>query len=188
MTDHINSNGSDNKDQPANKVGHSSETALHSIKNKFHLFLSKQEALALVLLAQSVAFDIIDYSTLLSCLPTCFGLSSTVLRCFRSYLIDRFQVYQDLFNPFRSRETFTQCPSMFSLGFILFSRNMYYTSVRSLRHPAIKFHFYQTALKGCRGIVFTHGVRMGGRREKVCPGCISETVRFRKLILGRNID
>ena len=24
------------------------------------------------------------------------------------------------------------------------------------------FHFYPTALKGCRGIVFTHGVRMGG--------------------------
>ena len=51
--------------------------------------------------------------------------------------------------------------------------------------------FYPTALKGCRGIVFTHGVRMGawvgGRREKVCPGCISETVRCRKLILGRDI-
>ena len=25
------------------------------------------------------------------------------------------------------------------------------------------FHFYPTALKGCQGIVFTHGVRMGGR-------------------------
>ena len=37
------------------------------------------------------------------------------------------------------------------------------------------------------GIVFTHGVRMGGRREKVCPGCISETVRCKKLILGRDI-
>ena len=24
-------------------------------------------------------------------------------------------------------------------------------------------HFYPTTLKGCRGIVFTHGVRMGGR-------------------------
>ena len=24
-------------------------------------------------------------------------------------------------------------------------------------------NFYPTALKGCRGIVFTHGVRMGGR-------------------------
>ena len=47
------------------------------------------------------------------------------------------------------------------------------------------------ALKGCRGIVFTHGVRaggrVGGRREIVCPGCISETVRCRKLILGRDI-
>ena len=42
--------------------------------------------------------------------------------------------------------------------------------------------------KGCRGIVFTHGVWMGGqaggRREKVSLGCISETVRCRKLILG----
>ena len=40
-------------------------------------------------------------------------------------------------------------------------------------------------------IVFTHGVRagvrMGGQREKVCLGCISETVRCRKLILGRDI-
>ena len=25
------------------------------------------------------------------------------------------------------------------------------------------FNFYPTALKGCRGIVFTHGVRVGGR-------------------------
>ena len=51
--------------------------------------------------------------------------------------------------------------------------------------------FYPTALKGCPGIFFTHGVRMGGRaggrQEKVCPGCISETVRCRKLILCRDI-
>ena len=32
------------------------------------------------------------------------------------------------------------------------------------------FSFYPTALKDCRGIVFTHGVRTGGRREKVCLG------------------
>ena len=52
-------------------------------------------------------------------------------------------------------------------------------------------NFYPTALKGCRGIVFTHGAKVGwwvgGRWEKVCPGCISETVRCRKLILGRDI-
>ena len=28
---------------------------------------------------------------------------------------------------------------------------------------------------------------VGGRQEKVCLGCISETVRCRKLILGRDI-
>ena len=56
--------------------------------------------------------------------------------------------------------------------------------------------FYPTALKGYRGIVFTHGVGWAGGYpagfwlrdwEKVCPGCISETIRYRKLILGRDI-
>ena len=45
------------------------------------------------------------------------------------------------------------------------------------------YDFYPTALKDCQGIVFTHGVwmgerapgRVGGQREKVCPGCISDT-------------
>ena len=31
-------------------------------------------------------------------------------------------------------------------------------------------HFYPTALKGCRGIVFTHGVRMGGRAGRQAAG------------------
>ena len=47
--------------------------------------------------------------------------------------------------------------------------------------------FYPTALKGCRGTVFTPGVRMGGRREIDGPGCISETIRCRKFILGTDI-
>ena len=46
-------------------------------------------------------------------------------------------------------------------------------------------------IEGCWCIVFAHGVRMGrqagGRQEEVCPACISETVRCRKLILGREI-
>ena len=51
--------------------------------------------------------------------------------------------------------------------------------------------FYPTALRGGRGIVFTHGVRMGGwvggQQEKVCLACISETVWCRKWIRGRDI-
>ena len=73
-----------------------------------------------------------------------------------------------------------------------YSRLNYVPSGDTLRQDAIS-SFYPTALKGCRGIVFTHGVWMGGRAsgraagEIVCPGCISETVRCRKLILGRDI-
>ena len=36
------------------------------------------------------------------------------------------------------------------------------TSVISVSH-FVSAQFYPTALKGCRGNVFTHGVRMGGR-------------------------
>ena len=31
------------------------------------------------------------------------------------------------------------------------------------------------------------GGRAFGQREIVCPGCISETVRYRKFILGRDV-
>ena len=70
----------------------------------------------------------------------------------------------------------------------LMSLAFYLTFLRKLIYM---FGFYPTALKGCQGIVFTNGVwmgiRAGGQREKVCPGCISEAVRCRKFILGRDI-
>ena len=39
------------------------------------------------------------------------------------------------------------------------------------------------------GVLFSPMVSgwAGGQREIVCPGCISETVRCRKFILGRDI-
>ena len=58
-------------------------------------------------------------------------------------------------------------------------------------HNNVLNFVYPTAVKCSWGIVFTHGVGMGGQvvgwREKVCLGCISETVRCRKLILGTDI-
>ena len=75
---YINPNGLDN--QSPYKVGHWTETVLLSIKT------GEGEALD-----QSVAFDTIDHSTLLSCLQTWFGISGTVLRWLWSYLIDHFQ-------------------------------------------------------------------------------------------------
>ena len=71
-----------------------------------------------------------------------------------------------------------------------------HTGLESSAFPRLFVGHYPTALKGCRGIVFTHGVRMGGHPGgrvggravgKSCPGCISETIRCRKLIRGRDI-
>ena len=54
--------------------------------------------------------------------------------------------------------------------------------------------FFTPALKDCQDTVFTfftvsrwEGRRSGGGK-KVCSGCISETVRCRKLILGWDIS
>ena len=41
--------------------------------------------------------------------------------------------------------------------------------------------------QGCAGIVFTQGVRMGRWWQKVYLGCISETIKCRKLTLGWDI-
>ena len=38
--------------------------------------------------------------------------------------------------------------------------------------------FYPTALKGCRGIVFTHGVRMGGQASWRAAGWAAGGKKF----------
>ena len=91
LVDHINRHGLDNSYQSAYKSGHSTETALLSIKNDIHLSLSRGEATALVLLDLSAAFDTIDHSTLLSCLQDWFGVGGSTLKWFSSYLMERFQ-------------------------------------------------------------------------------------------------
>ena len=80
LVDHIPRHCLDNSYQSAYKSGHSTETALLSIKNDIHLSLSLGEATALVLLDLSVAFDTIDHSTLLSCLLDWFGVGGSALK------------------------------------------------------------------------------------------------------------
>ena len=55
---------------------------------------------------------------------------------------------------------------------------------------AFPFLFYSTALKDCPGIVFSPmhpDGWVGGGWEKVCLGSILETIRCRKMKLGRDI-
>ena len=88
---HINNNKLDNPHQSVYKTGHSTETALLSIKNEVHLSLAHGEPMALVLLDLSDAFDTIDHNILLGCLNSWFGLGGTVLKWFASYLNDQCQ-------------------------------------------------------------------------------------------------
>ena len=77
--------------QSAYKTGHSTETAILSIRNEVHLSLSQGEPTAIVLLDLSAAFDMIDHSTLLHCLETWFGIGGSVLKWFPSYLSEHYQ-------------------------------------------------------------------------------------------------
>ena len=86
LLEHINVHNLDNPYQSAYKAGHSTETALLSIKNEVHLSLSRGEATDL-----SAAFDTIDHSTLLSCFRSLFGVGGLVLKWFTSYLTEHYR-------------------------------------------------------------------------------------------------
>ena len=142
VLEHIHVHNLDNPYQSAYKTGHSTETALLSIKNEVHLSLSRGKPTALILLDLSTAFDTTDHSTLLSCFQTWFGVWGSVLKWFTSYLSEHYQsikigsILSDL------------CKLLFGvpkgsvLGPLLFSL---YTAPLSLvigKHKRIKFHFY----------------------------------------------
>ena len=80
LLEHIHVPNLNNLYQSVYKTGHSTETALLSIKRKVHLFLSSGKPTALILLDLSAAFDTIDHSTLFSCLQTWFGVGGFVLK------------------------------------------------------------------------------------------------------------
>ena len=103
--------------------------------------MSKDEASAVVLLDQSAAFDTIDHSTLLICLPSWFGVGSTVLRWFKSYLSDPFQCIEIGLALSELQKLLYGVPQGSVLGPLLFS--LYTTPLSKVigRHPHIKFHF-----------------------------------------------
>ena len=91
LSKHVSLHGLGNEYQSVYRRGHSTETALLSIKNQIHLSLARGEATAVVLLDQSAAFDTIDHDKLLDCLRKWFGVGGRCLDWFKSYLSDRTQ-------------------------------------------------------------------------------------------------
>ena len=142
MNDHVSLNGLENVRQSAYKLGHSTESALLSIKNDVHLAFAKGEATAVVLLDQSAAFDTIDHDTLLNSLSSWFGVSRVVLDWFKSYLSDRVQCIKIGSILSDAKKLLYGVPQGSVLGPILFS--LYTTPLSKVirNHPGISFQFY----------------------------------------------
>ena len=139
---YVSLNGLENVRQSAYKLGHSTESALLSIKNDVHLAFAKGEATAVVLLDQSAAFDTIDHDTLLNSLSSWFGVSGVVLDWFKSYLSDRVQCIKIGSILSDAKKLLYGVPQGSVLGPILFS--LYTTPLSKViqNHPGISFQFY----------------------------------------------
>ena len=77
------------KYQLAYRAAHSTETALLRVHHDITSTLDKGSTVALVMLDQSAAFDVIDHDILLQRLEFVFGISGRGLKWFGSYLQDR---------------------------------------------------------------------------------------------------
>ena len=88
---HLEANNLCNRFQSAYRAGHSTETVLLRVVNDILSALDKNKLSVLLLLDNSAAFDIIDHKILFSRLQNVFGIRSTALQWFHSYLLDRKQ-------------------------------------------------------------------------------------------------
>ena len=77
--------------QSACKQFHSTETALLKVHNDRNLNIDNDKVTALTLLDLSAAFDTIDHDILITRLSMWYGISSTALSWFTSYLTNRRQ-------------------------------------------------------------------------------------------------
>ena len=88
---HLQENNLCNPFQSTYRTGHSTEIALLRVVNDLLTPMYEDKIYVLVLLDLSAAFDTIDHQILLSRLKTVFGIRSTALQWFWSYLLDRNQ-------------------------------------------------------------------------------------------------
>ena len=90
LNDYMSANNIHEPFQSAYREHHSVETALIRVQNDILMSIDKGNAVLLVLLDLSAAFDTVNHETLIRRLQN-IGIGGSVLNWFRSYLTDRFQ-------------------------------------------------------------------------------------------------
>ena len=91
LLSHLQENNLSNPFQSAYRAGCSTETVLLRIVNDILSALDNDNISVLLLLGLSAAFDTLDHQILFSRLNSVFGIQSTALQWFHSYLSDRYQ-------------------------------------------------------------------------------------------------
>ena len=91
LLSHLQENNLSNPFQSVYRAGHSTETVLLRIVNDILSALDNDNISVLLLLDLSSAFYTIDHQILLSRMNSVFGIQSTALQWFHSYLSDRYQ-------------------------------------------------------------------------------------------------
>ena len=91
LLSHLQENNLSNPIHSAYRAGHSTETVLLRIVNDILSALDNVNISVLLLLDLSAAFDTLDHQVLLSRLNFVFGIQSTALQWFQSYLSDIYQ-------------------------------------------------------------------------------------------------
>jgi hypothetical protein len=140
LSRYLRNNELEEPQQSAYRSSHSTETALVYIQNDIICAIGEQQAVLLVLLDLSVAFDTVDHKIMLSTLQS-LGIEGTTLKWFCSYLTGRSQV--TVVNGERSQSAALTCgvPQGSVLGPILFT--IYTASLGALlRSHGISYHMY----------------------------------------------
>ena len=91
VTKHMDDNNLHEIFQSAYKPLHSTETAMLRVKNDILCALDEGNAVLLVCLDLSAAFDTVDHAILLERLEKCIGITGSCLAWFKSYLSNRSQ-------------------------------------------------------------------------------------------------
>ena len=91
LLSHLQENNLSNPFQSAYRAGHSTETVLLHVINGILCTLDNDNISVLLLLDLYAAFDTFDHQILLSRLNSVFGIQSSALQWFQSYLSDRYQ-------------------------------------------------------------------------------------------------